>query len=716
MKSFLRIFKYIRPQWYRVVAIIITAMLIGVLFSLSFATVVPLLKVMMGEEGLHGWVDRKVCNWRYGVDFYVPDTIDFTSTGKLDIVYYLLITDVKKDSLAEMAGIEQGDKIVSVGTTLTAQNMERVASAKLLEDLATAPSKSTITVQLRRTNEEDKSEYKQLQLDTGTKPAYIDYAQWAVSFMPREEAKDNKQRAVVFIILAMAVVTIIRCIARFYQSYLGEKVVQVAVARLREDIFSHVMYMPVGFFSRKGTSDTISRMSGDVAGTGKGVKILLGKALREPLKAIGTLACAMMISYKLTLIFLCCAPATIGFGVLLGRRIKKYTMRSLKSNALILGKLRGAISALGVVKVYNRQGQESLTYKGINRRLLRQTLRVAKINSGTGPIMEVLGMLAGSAALLVGVHWVTNANMQPSSFFGLLILLGVTAESVRKTSDVWNKIQGANAASERVFAIIDEPAEFEKPGATELSPLKEKIEFKDVIFTYPKSDRPVLNGINLTVKAGETIAVVGPNGSGKTTLMNLIPRFYNPDSGSILIDGHDLQDATLRSIRNQVGMVTQDVVTFNDTVAANISYGKTDATIEEIIEAAKRSFTHEFIEPLPEGYDTLIGEHGSGFSGGQLQRIVIARAILKNPAILIFDEAMSQIDADSEAKIHKALSELMHDRTCFVIAHRFSTVMSADTIAVMNDGKIVAQGKHDDLIRNCSLYRNLYETQLITRE
>ncbi|MBN1456795.1 MAG: ATP-binding cassette domain-containing protein, partial [Sedimentisphaerales bacterium] len=249
--------------------------------------------------------------------------------------------------------------------------------------------------------------------------------------------------------------------------------------------------------------------------------------------------------------------------------------------------------------------------------------------------------------------------------------------------------------------------------AIDIGPLKDKIEFKDVVFTYPGNENRTLNGVNLSVEAGHTIAVVGPNGSGKTTLINLIPRFYDIDSGSIMIDGHELSDISLKSLRDQIGMVTQNVVTFNNTVAANIAYGKNDATMDEIITAAKRSFAHEFIEPLPNGYDTIIGEHSTGFSGGQLQRIVIARAIVKNPAILIFDEAMSQIDADSEAKIHDALSELMRGRTCFIIAHRFSTVISADKIAVMDNGRIVASGTHAELMSSCQLYRNLYETQIV---
>lgn len=330
--------------------------------------------------------------------------------------------------------------------------------------------------------------------------------------------------------------------------------------------------------------------------------------------------------------------------------------------------------------------------------------------------MDVLGMVAGSAALLVGVHWIfsESINMEPSNFFLLLVLLGTTAESIRKVSDVWNKVQSSNAAAERVFAVVDAPPEYERSNAVDIDALRDRIEFNNIVFTYPGNEKPTLNGVNLSIKAGQTVAVVGPNGSGKTTLINLIPRFYDADSGSIKIDGRDICGVTLKSLRDQIGMVTQNVVTFNDTVTANIAYGKDDATTEDVVAAAERSYAHEFIEPLADGYDTMIGEHSSGFSGGQLQRIVIARAIVKNPTILIFDEAMSQIDADSEAKINLALSELMKGRTCFVIAHRFSTVVSADSIVVMEDGRVVAQGTHDELMGSCQLYRNLYETQIVS--
>ncbi|MCX5637243.1 MAG: ABC transporter ATP-binding protein, partial [Planctomycetota bacterium] len=421
----------------------------------------------------------------------------------------------------------------------------------------------------------------------------------------------------------------------------------------------------------------------------------------------------MLLDWQLTLIFLCGAPPTIILVASFGRKMKRATRKQLMAGSEMLGKLQETMAGLKVVKVYNQQQYERNTFAAINKKLLKQLLKISRVDAATMPSLEVLGMIAGSAALIVGAHWVTQGRMESPEFITLLILLGASAESVRKTSDVWNKIQEANAAAERVFAIADQKLEFENPDAIELPPLKNKIEFRDIFFTYPGGSTPVLKGINLTVQAGHNVAVVGPNGSGKTTLANLLPRFYDPDSGQVLIDGKNIRDATLKSLRSQIGMVTQNVVTFNDTIAANIAYGKPGATREEIITAAKRAFADEFISPLPDGYDAIIGEQGAGLSGGQLQRIVIARAILKNPAILIFDEATSQIDADSEAKIHNAIEEIMHDRTSFIIAHRFSTVINADVIVVMDNGRIIAHDQHEQLMQHCPLYQSLYETQLI---
>ncbi len=714
MNSFWRVFKYILPQWPRLIFVFLSAFIAAFLLSLSLATLVPFLKVLMGEEGLHGWVDRKVCDWRYGTRFYVPDTADFTENGDIGISYYLLVTGVDNKSPAQTAGLKKEDKIIGAGDWIVDEKTGEVPRSKLLEELATSDNE-TAAVQVRRLDEEGKEVIEELDIAVPEKTFIVKLAQSLVGFIKRGQSKSEKLMVVVYIITALVIVTVIRCLATFYQKYIGEKIVQIANAQLREDVVLHVMNMPFGYFSRWGTSDTISRILRDIGQTAEGAKLLLGKALREPMVALWALILAFLISYKLTLIFLAMAPVVFCIGVLLGKKIRKAAKRSLVISAQMLGKLEGIAGALRVIKVYNQQTNEQASYKQVNRRYLKRLLSVTKVDVSTGPILEVLGMFAGSAALLVGIHWVVNPdiNMKASSFLSLLVALGMAAESMRKSSDIWNKIQLSNAAAERVFTLLDEPAEKERPDAVELAPLSREIEFRDVVFTYPGSDRPVLNKINLKVQAGHNIAIVGPNGSGKTTLANLIPRFYEPDSGKILIDGTDIQDVTLHSLRDQLGMVTQEVVTFNDTIAANIAYGKPDATREQIIKAAKAAYAHEFIAPLPDAYDTIIGEHGSGLSGGQLQRIVIARAILKNPTILIFDEATSQVDAESEAKIHNAIEQMMQHRTSFIIAHRFSTVITADLIVVMDNGQIIAQGQHEELIKTCPLYHSLYETQLV---
>lgn len=713
MKAFRRVFKYVWPQWPRIIIVLVSAMVVASMLSLSFVTVIPLLKVMMGEEGLHGWIDRKISARRYGVTFRVPDNADFMES---DIAHHLQVAGVKRGSPAERAGLQKLDRIMGIsdGTNdfLVKNDGDKVPSTKLLQVLAAAPGKSTLTVQVVPVGNEDGADIE-LTLRSGPKPFYVNRLQRWMSLLPRTQTAESKRRAIIFIILAIGVATTIRCSAKFLQEYTAQKVVQIGVNHLREDAFGHAMDMPIGFFADERPSDTVSRIVRDTTVVGKAVRTMLGKALREPLNALFLVAWAMWLNWQLALIFLCGAPFVLGLLVVFGNKMKRATKRSLVAGSQMLGKLQETMAALKVVKVYGRHEYERESFRRINNRLLRQLLKISKVDAATMPTMEVFGMMAGSAALIVGAQWVTGGQMDGSEFLGLLILLGAAADSVRKTSGIWNRVQEANAASERVFSIIDAPIEFEKAAAIELPPLQEKIEFKDVVFTYPGAGEPTLKGVNLSVQAGHNVAIVGPNGSGKTTLANLIPRFYDPDSGQVLIDGTDIRDVTLYSLRGQIGMVTQNVATFNDTVAANIAYGKPGATSQEIIAAAKRSFAHEFISPLPDGYDAEIGEQGAGLSGGQLQRIIIARAILKNPAILIFDEAMSQVDSDSEAKIHRAIEEIMQDRTTFIIAHRFSTVITADVIVVMDDGRIIAQGQHEELMQTCSLYQSLYETQLV---
>jgi subfamily B ATP-binding cassette protein MsbA len=732
LKAFRRMFKYLRPQWPSIIVVICGAITVSLLLSLSFMTIIPLLKVMMGEEGLHSWVDRKTCSWRYGIDFYVPDIADLTNNNGRDVTYSLIITKARRNGLANAAGLQLNDRIIGAGNFMVGPQREKVSTAALMQEMATTPE-DRLTVQLQTVNKDNIPEVKQIQVETTASKAFMDSAKWGtverirwnlekslfakaqgvMRLLPRERTNESKTKAVTFIMIVMLVVTMIRCIAKFFQDYLAQKVVQVAITNLRRDAFEHVMKMPIKYFVNEQPSDTVSRLIRDSGAMGNGIKILLGKALREPLNATFFLAMAMLLNWQLTLVFLGGAPATLWLTAVLGKKMKRATRKSLLSWSQMLSKLQETVTGLKVVKVYNQQDYEKNAFSAINKRLLKQLLRASRVDAVTMPLLEVIGMAAGAAAIIFGTHWINRGQLGPAEFFTILILLGSAAEAVRKTSDIWNKIQEANAAAERVFSLIDEPLEFEKQDAVSMTLLKNKIEFRNVVFTYPGSEMPVLNGVNLTVKAGKTIAIVGPNGSGKTTLANLIPRFYDVDSGSVLIDGQDVRDVTLKSLRDQIGMVTQNVVTFNGTIASNIAYARPQAAKDEIVKAAKHAFADEFIAPLPDGYEAVIGEQGCGLSGGQLQRIIIARAILKNPAILIFDEATSQIDADSEAKIHKAIEMIMKNRTCFIIAHRFSTILNADVIVVMDKGRIIAQGSHDELVKDCALYRSLYETQLI---
>lgn len=731
MKAFGRVFTYIWPQWPRVTAVVCSAVVIAVLLSVSFMTLIPLLTVIIGSEGLPGWLDRKVCYNYYGMDFYLPKAMEMEGGAGPSLNTHLWVTDIKKGSLSAHAGLHMDDRIADVNGVAASQPDGRVSYARLLQELATCKDQ-TLSLAVQRPTDDGYSDLT-IELHTPYDKAYVADLDWnwlrrtkfeasvaglrlaqgIVGLLPREQSGRNQIIAVIALMVTVTVLTVVRCVAKFYQDYLGQKVVHVAINNLRQDVFAHLTHMPVGTFATERPSDTISRIERDTATMGNAIKVMLGKALREPTNALFMLAFAMLINWQLTLVFLCGAPFVLALLGAFGSKMKKATRGSLVASSQMLAKLQEVMAGLRVVKVYNQQKHEQQAFARINRQLLKQLLRIAKIDAASHPVLEILGIIAGAAAIIIGVVWITRGGLQGPDFLTLLVLLGAAAEAVRKTSDIWNRIQQANAAAERVFDVVDQPTEFEKLGAAALPTAKGNVEFRDVVFSYPQTDKITLDHVNLKVTAGHNVAIVGPNGSGKTTLANLLPRFYDPDSGQVLIDGHDIREVTLESLRDRIGMVTQQVITFNDTIRANIAYGRPDCSEEDVVAAAKRAYAHEFITQTPKGYDSVIGEHGVGLSGGQLQRIVIARAILKNPAILVFDEATSQVDADSEAKIHKAIEEIMKDRTTFVIAHRFSTVVAADVIVVMDGGKIVAQGHHDELMQTCRIYQGLYETQLV---
>ena len=403
MNSFKRLFKYIWPQWQRITAVVICAVMIGMLFAVSIGTILPLLKVMMNKEGLHGWVDRTVSKKRYGLSFYLHDVTDFNSP---ETISNLRITAVEADSVAAEANLREGDLIVAVNDTLNeTPEFQKLNSLELLEKLATATAQKQITIRYKSLRDQQLIS-GQTTLIAPAKPFYIKPVRWVTGFVPRQRNPQNSERAVMLIILMLVIATALRCTAKFYQNYTVNKVVQTAVTNLRQDMFVHAMELPAGFFADDGATNTVSKITRDTSTAGSGMKVLFGKALREPLKAMFLIIVAMAIDFKLTIVFLCAVPGAVYMLANLGRKMKHATRKSLVGWSKILAKLNEAVNAVKVVKVYNRQQYESSTFGALNKKLLKQLFKMAKVDALTGPMLETLGMVAGSAGLLIAIQWV----------------------------------------------------------------------------------------------------------------------------------------------------------------------------------------------------------------------------------------------------------------------------------------------------------------------
>ncbi|HOO91279.1 MAG TPA: ABC transporter transmembrane domain-containing protein, partial [Syntrophales bacterium] len=482
------------------------------------------------------------------------------------------------------------------------------------------------------------------------------------------------------------------------------------VTDLRRELYNHIQRQSLSFFTKNPTGILMSRITNDVNFIQRAVSDAITSFIKDSFTLIGLIFVIFYRDWKLAMIAMFVFPLTVYPIAAFGRKMRKIATKRQVTMGSLTSLLQETISGVRIVKAFGMENHEAKKFSRENERLFRLFMKTISVKAISTPFMEFLGGLGVSAIIFYGGYQVIKGASTPGTFFSFLAALIMLYEPVKRLTDVNNIVQQGIAACIRVFAIIDLTPEIRnKENALALPRISKKIEIQNVTFSY--NEEPVLKDINLSVDVGEVVAFVGMSGGGKTTLVNLIPRFYDVDAGSIKIDGFDIRDVTMESLREQIGIVTQQTILFNDTIRNNIAYGDITKNDDDIIYAAKMANAHHFIMSLPEGYDTVIGEQGMMLSGGERQRLSIARALLKDAPILILDEATSSLDTESEMEVQEALENLMQGRTTFVIAHRLSTISHADRIIVMVNGQIVEEGTHEFLFSKKGEYFRLCNLQ-----
>ena len=520
------------------------------------------------------------------------------------------------------------------------------------------------------------------------------------------------------IVAAILGFSVLKGLGAYFSVYLMTDVGQRLVRDLRNELFGHILGQSAGFFARRTTGALMSRIMNDISRIQQVVSQTLGDLLRESITLVALAGLLLYHDARLGLVCIICAPLVVYPLIRLGQRVRRTTRHGQEELEHLSHITAEAFSGHRIVKAFAAESFERLRFNQASERLYHIMMKITSTLSVLPPLMEWLGAVGVVGVLWYGVSRIASGELTPGEFTLFVGALLMMYGPIKKLSRVNASIQQAIAASERVFEMLDTHSEVsDRPGARPLAPLRDRITFREVSFAYPDGGGAVvLRGASFDVPAGHVVAIVGLSGAGKTTLVNLVPRFYEVTGGAILIDGVDIRDATLKSLRANIGIVTQDTVLFDDTIANNIAYASPGAAPAMIKAAAHAAHAHDFIARLPDGYDTTIGERGQRLSGGQRQRLAVARALLKNSPILILDEATSSLDAESELLVQDALAKLLLNRTSFVIAHRLSTVRRADAIIVLDDGRVTEIGRHDELLATPgSLYAKLYALQLFDK-
>ncbi len=524
---------------------------------------------------------------------------------------------------------------------------------------------------------------------------------------------DNPELKQYFLVgLGLVIVFAIKGLFFFGHNYSVGHLVQSLIVKLRQQLFDHLVNLSLTFFTRSKTGDLISRFTNDLHVFQNMLQVGVTGPFRDIPQFFLLLGIMFYRSWQLAFVTMILIPIAVFFIQIFGQRNKIAVSKRQISFGGLSSLLVETISGVRVVKAFGMEKYESKRFKAANDDLYNNHMRSVMIDSYSYPIIEIIGAAAGATIVAYGGYLIINGQITPGDFTSFVISFFMLNEPVKKLNGFNLKLQEGFAAVRRIFDVLDVEDEIiSSPNAQKLTHFKQEISLNIKAFHYPEQDEPAVKDFKLSVQKGEAVALVGSSGSGKTTVANLIPRFYDITRGEVRIDGHDLRDLDLISLRKMIAIVTQDTILFNDTIASNITYGQPDCSKERMYAAARAANAHLFITDQPDGYETVIGEKGGRLSGGQRQRLSIARALVKDAPILILDEATSALDSESEIEVQQAIEHLMENRTTIVIAHRLSTIRNANRICVMENGEIVEQGNHDELLLKEGRYQQLYEMQ-----